>query len=97
MANVNKKTKKEDVQLHIKQSFEFIDEYLPLRYVSLTQAKMQLLGNVAAASGTIRNVRSKKGVKPYQNLPVITALLEVAKDFQIAAEGFINVSTQISE
>jgi hypothetical protein len=52
MTNVSKKTKMDDVQSHISESFDFINKYLPDRYVSLVQEKLIAKGaKVPARTG----------------------------------------------
>lgn len=96
MTNVDKKYKSEDVQTHIKTSFLFINEHLPRNYTSLVQKKMLELGQKNVTTGAIRNIRSRALTdKAFQNLPVITALLEVAKDIHKERSGFIAAASDL--
>ena len=97
MTNVDKKTKLDEMQMHIETSFDFINEHLPSRYVRLVQNKMIELGQNVAVSGTIRNVRTKGNTDhKYQNLRIITALLEVCKDVQKVKDGFIASASEFT-
>jgi hypothetical protein len=97
MTNVDKKNKSEEVQMHIKNSFDFINEHLPSTYTGLVTKKLSELGKKPVAPGSIRNIRSRGHAdKSYQNLDVITALLEVAKDIERQRSGFITKAENIA-
>lgn len=85
------------MHLHIINSFEFIDEHLPKLYVEKVQAKLAESGNSGISSGVIRNVKNR-GVEAFKiskHLPVLTALLEVAKDNKKEIEEFLDASSEL--
>lgn len=89
MTKISKKTKSDNVQSHIKEAFAIIDEHLPERYVPLVMEKLKAADITNITSGTIRNVKSG-GAKKCNNLPVLNAMLEVARDNEREKERLIN-------
>ncbi len=81
MANITKVKQDSDVQLHIELAFKIIDADLPQFYVDLVQ---EILPN--ATSSVIRNVRNRTNAKLESKLPIINALVEVAKKNKLAKE-----------
>lgn len=94
VTKVNKKTKSEDVQMHIKSSFEFINDHLPDVYAEKVRAKLNDMGVTGISAGTIRNVKMRGAEKCY-NLPVLTALLEVAKENKKMQEELLHALSEI--
>jgi hypothetical protein len=95
MTKVNKKTKPVIVQTHIAEAFKVINEHLPARYVPLVQENLKKQGVTDITSGTIRNVRNK-GAEECTNLPVLNALLEVAKAHKAQVERLIENITKVN-
>jgi len=95
MTNVDKKTKSDDVQTHIKTSFEYINKHLPNRYVHLVQEKMKTLNFKPVTDGAIRNIRQKAKENKNVNVQVITAILAVAKDNATDVAGLVDSISNI--
>jgi hypothetical protein len=83
MAIFKKQTKKNDVQMHIEESFEIIDQYLPATYLSRVREKLPKKLDVS--DGHIRNIRTRH-TKADSQLDVLNALVEVALENKAAIE-----------
>lgn len=96
MTNVNKKAPPIDMQLHIESAFKIIEEHLPYQYVPKVISKLRDSEVINVSGATIRRIKTKGPVKPY-NLPVITALLEVAKENQALSDNIARKLEFISD
>jgi hypothetical protein len=94
VTKVNKKTKSVDVQMHIKSSFDFINDHLPDVYAEKVLKKLKYMGITNISAGTIRNVKMR-GAEKCNNIPVLTALLEVAKENKKVKEDLLSALSEI--
>lgn len=74
---------KKDMQLHIKRSYQIIEEYLPATYMSRVREKLPK--NVNVSNGYIKNIKNKF-CKPDTQIEVLNALVEVALENKQAIE-----------
>lgn len=86
------------MQMHIVNSFEFIEEHLPQTYVDLVAAKLAESGGPSFSNSVIRNVKAKgaNAFRSNKHLPILTALVEVAKDNKKSIEDFLNSSSHLN-
>lgn len=63
------------MQPHITKTYDFLDQFLPIQYTEETQ-KILKKKSITVSDDVIRNVRTQKTIT---NLPVLNALLKVAK------------------
>jgi hypothetical protein len=75
--------KKRDMQLHIEQSYNIINEFLPTVYLSRVREKLPK--SCIVSDGAIRNIRNKSH-KPNSKIEVLNALVEVALENKSAIE-----------
>ncbi len=87
MTKIAEKNKVEDMQTHIKEALEFLDQHLPTLYVS--EVKKRLAKDSGITSGIIRNVRNQSSTITENKLNVLNALVEVAKENKIQKEILI--------
>lgn len=64
------------MQPHIKKAYRFLEIYLPSNYTEETQAVLKK-SNITVSSAVIRNVKNNRRTN---NLNVLNALLQVAKN-----------------
>lgn len=95
MTKIRKKKQPQEVDGHVMAAFEIIDSHFPERYVPQVQEKLKELGFSIASAGTIRNIKAR-GPLECHNIPVLTAMLEVALQNRKAKESLVHLLSNVN-
>lgn len=83
MTKILKKSPVKNVRSHINSTYDFLDEYLPVRYTVLAKKKCLEKG-INASSSVIRNVRT---TRTESRLDVLNVLTEIAQEYKAIDEN----------
>lgn len=86
------KSKTNDVQMHIDNAFEIIDEFLPTQYVDKVLEKLP--ENTSTTKGVIRNIRNRTNKNASRRIDVLNALVEVALENKMDLEKLKIITTK---
>lgn len=84
MTKIIEKSKQIDVHLHIDKAYKIISDGLPTDYVEKVRAKLP--NEKGLTPGIVRNLKSRITLYPKSRINVLTAIVEVAKEYQAELE-----------